>query len=96
VRRPTVPLGVRRDARWKRLTAQRGGAELGIGLDLEARLDERLLEREDVGPGVAGAQRAVAELGALGGRAGERRGRCDGGYEDDEDEYECTTGTANG
>ena len=80
VRVPTVPLGSRRAARWKRLTARRCRAEVAVGLDLEAGLAQRLLELAHVGAGGACAQRAVAEMRRLGRPARQRVRRGDDGH----------------
>ena len=54
VRVPTVPLGSRREARWKRLTARRVPVpKLPSTFTLKPALPERLLELAHVGAGGA-------------------------------------------
>ena len=78
---PTVPLGSRREARWKRLTARSVPVpKLPSTLTLKPALPERLLELAHVGARGAGAQRAVTEMGCLGRLARQRARRGDDGY----------------
>ena len=85
VRVPTVPLGVQARGALEALDrAQRAGAEVAVHLDLEAGLPERLLELAHVGPGGAGAQRAVAKMRRLGRPARQRARRGDDGYAEGE------------
>ena len=74
--------GLRREARWKRLTARSvPGAELAVDLDLEAGLARApAAARARRRPEAPARSGAVAEVRRLGRPAGERAGRGDDGH----------------